>query len=44
MEYCFHAWDGAPKCYLNMLDKLWKQVRKTVGPSLAASLESMARR
>ena len=44
MEYCFHAWGGAPKCYFNMLDKLWKQVRKTVGPSLAASLESMARR
>ena len=42
MEYCCHAWAGAPSCYLDMLDKLQKQIRRTVGPSLAASLEPLA--
>ena len=24
MEYCCHVWDGAPSCYLELLDKLQK--------------------
>ena len=39
MEYCCHVWAGAPSCYLELLDKLQKQMCRTVGPSLAASLE-----
>ena len=37
LEYCSHVWAGAPSCYLELLDKLQKQIRRTVGPSLAAS-------
>ena len=37
-----HFWAGAPNCYLELLDKLQKQICRTVGRSLAASLESMA--
>ena len=32
MEYCCHVWAGAPSCYLEMLDKLQKQICRTVGP------------
>ena len=42
MEYCCHVWAGAPSCYLELLDKLQKQICRTVGPSLAASLEPLA--
>ena len=42
MEYCCHVWAGAPSCYLELLDKLQKRIRRTVGPSLAASLEPLA--
>ena len=44
MEYCCHVWAGAPSCYLELLDKLQKRICRTVGPSLAASLESLAPR
>ena len=44
MEYCCHVWAGAPSCYLDMLDKLQKQICRTAGPSLAASLEPSAYR
>ena len=37
MEYCCHVWVGAPSCYLELLDKLQKQICRTVGPSLAVS-------
>ena len=43
MEYCCHVWAGAPSFYLELLDKLQKWVCRTVGPSLAASLEPLAR-
>ena len=43
MEYC-HVWAGAPSCYLELLDKLQKRICRTVGPSLAASLELLAHR
>ena len=42
MEYCYHVWAGAPSCYLELLDKLQKRICRTVGPSLAASLEPLA--
>ena len=41
MEYCCHAWVGAPSCYLELLDKLQKPICRTVAPSLAASLEPL---
>ena len=44
MEYCCHVWAGAPSCYLELLDKLQKQICRTVDPSLAACLESLAHR
>ena len=43
MEYCCHVWAGAPSSYLELLDKLQKRICRTVGPSLAASLEPWAR-
>ena len=42
MEYCCHVWAGAPSCYLELLDKLQKQICRTVGPSLTSSLEPLA--
>ena len=42
MEYCCHVWAAAPSCYLELLDKLQKRMCRTVGPSLAASLEPLA--
>ena len=42
MEYCFHVWAGAPSGYLELLGKLEKRICRTVGPSIAASLEPLA--
>ena len=42
MEYCCHVWAVAPSCYLELLDKPQKQICKTIGPSLAVSLEPLA--
>ena len=39
MEYCCHVWDGAPSCYLELLDRLQKRIYMTVGPSITTSLE-----
>ena len=44
MENCCHVWAGAPNCYLELLDKLQKWIWRTVGPSLAASLQPLAHR
>ena len=44
MEYCCHVWAGAPSCYLELLHKLQKRICRTVGPSLAASLEYLGHR
>ena len=41
MEYCCHVRAGAPSCYLELLDKLQKGIWRTVGPSLASSLEPL---
>ena len=38
MEYCCHVWASVPSCYLELLDKLQKQICRIVGPSLAVSL------
>ena len=35
---------GAPRCYMEMLDKLQKSICRTDGPSLAASLKPLAHR
>ena len=42
MEYYCHVQAGAPRCYWELLDKLQKQICRTAGPSLAASLEPLA--
>ena len=41
MEYCCHVWAGAPRCYLDLLDKLQKRRCRIIGPSLAGSLEPL---
>ena len=41
MDYCCHVWAGAPSCYMELLDKLQKQICRTIGPSLATSLEPL---
>ena len=38
MEYFFHIWAGAPVGYLELVDKLQKQICRTVGPLLALLL------
>ena len=42
MECCCHIWAGTPSCYLELLDKRQKRICRTVGPSLTASLETLA--
>ena len=44
LEYCCHFWAGAPNWYLELLDKLQKWICRSVGPSLAASLEPLVHR
>ena len=44
MEYRCHVWAGVPICYLELLDKIQKQICRTAGSSLAASLETLAHR
>ena len=41
MEYCCHVWAGAPSCYLELLDKLQKQICRTVGPLIAFCFEPL---
>ena len=44
IESCCHVWTGAPSSYFELLDRLHKQICRTVGSSLAASLEPFAHR
>ena len=44
IEYCSHVWAGATNCYLELLDKLQRQICRTIGPSLGASFEPLAHR
>ena len=37
-----YGWAGAPGCYLELVDKLQKLICRTVGPSLAGSLEPLS--
>ena len=37
-----YGWAGAPGCYLELLDKIQKLICRTVGPSLAGSLEPLS--
>ena len=37
-----NVWSGAPSCYLELLVKLQKWICRTVGPSLATSVEPLA--
>ena len=41
---CCHFWFGAPSYYLELLDKLQKQICRIAGPSLATSLEPLTHR
>ena len=41
MEYCCHVWAGAPKFYLELVDRLQKWICRTVGLLLAVSLEPL---
>ena len=41
MEYCCHNWADSSSCCFELLDKL-QQICRTVGPSLAISLEPLA--
>ena len=41
IEYCCHVLAGAPNCYLELLDKLQKQICRIVVPSRAACLEPL---
>ena len=42
LKFLSHVWDGAPRCYLELLDMLEEPICRFVVPSLAASLESLA--
>ena len=42
MEYCRHVWAGARTCYLELLEKLHKQICMTIVPSFAVCLEPLA--
>ena len=44
MEYCCHVQAGAPSFYLELLDKLQNRICRTVGPSIATSLEPLPHR
>ena len=44
MEYCCYVWADALNCYFEMLGRLQKRICRTVVPSRATSLESMAHR
>ena len=41
LDYYWLVWDGAPNCYLELLDKLQKRIWRAVGPSLAVCLEPL---
>ena len=41
MEYCFHAWTGAPNICLDILSKLQKREDRIVAPTIASSLEPL---
>ena len=45
LEYCSHVWDGAPKSYLHLLDRVQsKAIRLINTPNLTNSLQSLSHR
>ena len=42
LEYCCHVFAGTLSCYFKLLDKLQKQIFRTVEPSHVTSLEPLA--
>ena len=44
MEYCYRFRDSAPKCYVDMQDKLQRRGYKGGGGTPVAFLEPLARR
>ena len=44
MEFLCYAWASTPSCYLNMFDKLRKQVFRTAGFLVTASLDPLGYR
>ena len=42
MEHCCYVWASAPGYFLELFGRLQKRICRTVGPSLAASLEPLA--
>ena len=44
VEYCCHVWVGVSSYFLELLNKLQKRICRTVGSSLATSLEPLAHR
>ena len=44
IEYCCPVSPGAPSCYLELLDRLQKQISRTIVSSFAACLEPLAHR
>ena len=38
MEYCYHVSAGALNFYLDMLEKIQKQIHRAAGPTFADSL------
>ena len=44
IEHCCHVWAGATSSYLELFDKLQKQISRTVSPSLTASLQPLPHR
>ena len=42
IQPCFLSGGGAPSCYLELMNKLQKQICRTVSTSLTASLEPLA--
>ena len=44
MEYCCHVWAGAPGFVIGIVREAQKEICRTVGPSLVASLEPLAHR
>ena len=43
MEYSWHVWAVAAKCYLDLLEKLQSCICNVVGPELSACLQSLPR-
>ena len=41
MKYCYHVSTGALSCYLDILDRLQKQISGTFAPTFTAYIEPL---